>query len=125
MQNQGRFFCFLQQVIIMTVNVGADMWYYLSCREGLKMRENDKLLYKTMKSLLNERLSDAEAQSLTDEGYVIKNPTRKTAVMIALYKKAAGGDLAAIKELRSIVCGKEGEKHAKGRAVVKIDGVGN
>ena len=28
MQNQGRFFCFLQQVIIMTVNVGAVMWYY-------------------------------------------------------------------------------------------------
>lgn len=89
------------------------------------MRENDKLLYKTMKSLLNERLSDAEAQSLIDEGYEVKNPTRKTAVMIALYKKAAGGDLAAIKELRSIVSEKEGEKPANGRAVVIIDDVGN
>lgn len=30
-----------------------------------------------MKSLLNERLSDAEAQSLTDEGYVIKTPQER------------------------------------------------
>ena len=84
------------------------------------MKENDRLLYKTMKSLLNERLSDAEAESLKDEGFDIKNPTRKTAVMIALYKKAAGGDLSAIKELRSIISEKETEKKESGRAVVII-----
>ena len=55
------------------------------------MRENDKLLYKTLKTLLNERLSETEAQSLKDEGFEVKNPTRKTAVMVALYKKAAAG----------------------------------
>ena len=42
------------------------------------MKENDKLLYKTMKSLLNERLSDAEAESLKDEGFNIKEPPTKT-----------------------------------------------
>ena len=89
------------------------------------MKENDKLLYKTMKSLLNERLSDAEAESLKDEGFNIKDPTRKTAVMIALYKKAASGDLSAIKELRSIVSEKESEKKESGRAVVIIDDIGN
>lgn len=89
------------------------------------MRENDKLLYKTMKSLLNERLSDAEAQSLKDDGFIIKNPTRETAVMIALYKKATSGDLAAIKELRSIVSEKDGEKPGNGRSVVIIDDIGN
>lgn len=87
------------------------------------MRENDKLLYKTLKTLLNERLSDAEAQSLKDEGYEINNPTRKTAVMIALYKKAASGDLSAIKELRSIVSEKEPEKTGNIRAVTIIDDV--
>ena len=90
-----------------------------------KMRENDKLLYKTLKTLLNERLSDAEAQSLKDEGFEVKNPTRKTAVMIALYKKAAGGDLSAIKELRSIISEKETEKKESGRAVVIIDDIGD
>ena len=60
------------------------------------MRENDKLLYKALKTLLNERLSETEAQSLKDEGFEVKNPTRKTAVMVALYKKAAAGDLSAI-----------------------------
>ena len=89
------------------------------------MKENDKLLYKTMKSLLNERLSDAEAESLKYEGFNIKDPTRKTAVMIALYKKAASGDLSAIKELRSIVSEKETEKKESGRAVVIIDDIGN
>ena len=89
------------------------------------MKENDKLLYKTMKLLLNERLSDAEAESLKDEGFNIKDPTRKTAVMIALYKKAASGDLSAIKELRSIVSEKETEKKESGRAVVIIDDIGN
>ena len=78
-----------------------------------------------MKLLLNERLSDAEAESLKDEGFDIKNPTRKTAVMIALYKKAASGDLSAIKELRSIVSEKETEKKESGRAVVIIDDIGN
>ena len=89
------------------------------------MRENDKLLYKTLKTLLNERLSDAEAQSLKDEGFEVKNPTRKTAVMIALYKKAASGDLSAIKELRSIISEKETEKKESGRAVVIIDDIGD
>lgn len=89
------------------------------------MKENDKLLYKTMKSLLNERLSDAEAESLKDDGFNIKDPTRKTAVMIALYKKAASGDLSAIKELRSIISEKETEKKESGRAVVIIDDIGN
>lgn len=88
------------------------------------MSESDKLLYKTMKMLLNERLSEAEAQSLKDEGFVLKNPTRKAAVMIALYKKAAAGDLSAIKELRSIVSEKSEEKNT-GRAVMIIDDIGN
>ncbi|MBQ3052306.1 MAG: hypothetical protein IJD55_01245 [Clostridia bacterium] len=89
------------------------------------MKENDKLLYKTLKSLLNERLSDAEVQTLKEEGYEIKNPTRKTAVMIALYKKAASGDLSAIKELRSIVSEKNEETRTGGKAVMIIDDIGN
>lgn len=89
------------------------------------MKENDKLLYKTLKTLLNEKLSDAEAQSLREEGFEIKSPTRKTAVMIALYKKAEAGDLSAIKELRSIVSEKTEEKTPNGKAVMIIDDIGN
>lgn len=88
------------------------------------MRENDKLLYKTMRTLLNERLSEAEVQSLKDEGFALKKPTRGTAVMIALYKKAVLGELAAVKELRSIVSEKEPEKNEKGGAVVIVDDIG-
>ena len=62
---------------------------------------------------------------LKDEGFEVKNPTRKTAVMIALYKKAASGDLSAIKELRSIVSEKDSEKTGTTRAVTIIDDVGN
>ncbi len=92
---------------------------------GIAMKENDKLLYKTLKTLLNERLSDAEVESLRTEGFEINNPTRKTAVMIALYKKAASGDLSAIKELRSIVSEKNDDKALQTKAVMIVDDIGN
>ena len=87
------------------------------------MKENDKLLYKTLKMLLNEKLSEAEVETLRSEGYEIKNPTRKTAVMIALYKKASGGDLSAIKELRSIVSEKSEDKPQSGKAAMIVDDI--
>ncbi|MBE6809103.1 MAG: hypothetical protein E7524_06485 [Ruminococcaceae bacterium] len=89
------------------------------------MKENDKLLYKTLKTLLNERLSEAESETLRSEGFEIKNPTRKTAVMVALYKKAASGDLSAIKELRSIVSEKNDDKSEQAKAVMIVDDIRN
>ena len=88
------------------------------------MKENDKLLYTTMKTLLNEKLSEAEVESLKAEGFTVKKPTRKTAIMIALYKKASSGDLSAIKELRSIVSEKNDDKpQGSGKAVVIVDDI--
>ena len=89
------------------------------------MKENDKLLYTTLKTLLNEKLSDAEVESLKAEGFYVKSPTRKTAVMIALYKKAASGDLSAIKELRSIVSEKNDDKSLETKAVMIVDDIRN
>ncbi|MBR5223675.1 MAG: hypothetical protein IKV81_05895 [Clostridia bacterium] len=87
------------------------------------MRESDKLLYKTLKSILNEKLSAEETQALKEEGFEVKSPTRKTAVMVALYKKAVTGDLSAIKELRSIVSEKKDEKPTDNRTVMIIDDI--
>ena len=87
------------------------------------MRESDKLLYKTLKSILNEKLSAEETQTLKEEGFEVKIPTRKTAVMVALYKKAVTGDLSAIKELRSIVSEKKDEKPTDNRTVMIIDDI--
>ena len=87
------------------------------------MKENDKLLYKTPKTLLDEKLSQAEVETLRSDGFEIKNATRKTAVMVALYKKAALGDLSAIKELRSIVSEKSDDKPQTGKAVMIIDDI--
>ena len=87
------------------------------------MKENDKLLYKTLKEILNEKLSDAEVETLRSEGFEIKNPTRKAAVMIALYKKASSGDLSAIKELRSIVSEKTDDKPGQAKAVMIVDDI--
>lgn len=88
------------------------------------MSESSKILQKTMKALLNERLSEREVESLKDEGFVLKNPKRKAAIAIALYKKAASGDLTAIKELRSIVS-EASEQSAAGRTVMIIDDIGH
>ncbi|MBE6797057.1 MAG: hypothetical protein E7531_01790 [Ruminococcaceae bacterium] len=61
-----------------------------------------KDLKKIMESLLKQKASEKEREFLTELGFTIKNPTRQTVVMAALYKKAAAGDLSAIKELRAI-----------------------
>ncbi len=74
------------------------------------MKNASEDLKKCMCSVLNERLPEPEAESLKDDGFKIKKPTRKTAVMIALYKKAASGDLSAIKELLNIVSGESGKE---------------
>ena len=58
---------------------------------------------KILKDILKSRVSETEAQMLSDAGFEIKNPTKSAVIMAALYKKAASGDLSAIKELRSIV----------------------
>ena len=62
-----------------------------------------KDLKKIMESLLKQKASEKEREFLTELGFTVKNPTRQTVVMAALYKKAAAGDLSAIKELRSII----------------------
>ncbi len=85
------------------------------------MEKNENEFADVLKLLLNERLSDAEAQSLKDEGFKLKSPKRKTAVMIALYKKAAAGDLSAIKELRGIL-GTQSQLQESG-AVTIIDNI--
>ncbi len=72
-------------------------------RIAVIMKRMSEELKKIMTDLLNERLSEREITSLRDEGFSLKKPTRKAAVMISLYKKAISGDISAIKELRSIV----------------------
>ena len=89
------------------------------------MKENDKLLYKTLKTLLNERLTEAESETLRSEGFEIKNPTSKTDVMKKKKKKAASGDLSAIKELRSIVSEKNDDKSEQAKAVMIVDDIRN
>lgn len=56
-----------------------------------------------MESLLRQKASESEREFLTELGFTVKNPTRQTVLMAALYKKAAAGDLSAIKELRMII----------------------
>lgn len=86
------------------------------------MSDYEKKLASALKALLKERLSPAEEQSLKDEGFVLKNPTRRAAVAIAIYKKAVAGDLSAIKELRSILGG-TAQETVKEAAVTIVDDI--
>ena len=83
------------------------------------MKKSDNALTAAVEELLNEKLPKTEVQSLKDEGFTLKKPTRKAVLAIAIYKKAASGDLSAIKELRSIL---SGENQCKtGKAVIILD----
>lgn len=88
------------------------------------MKKDSSALRAAVKALLDEKLPKAEEQSLKDEGFTLKNPTRKAALAIAVYRKAVSGDLSAIKELRSILANETGEKQT-GKAVLIIDDTGN
>ena len=84
------------------------------------MRKKDNALKDALCALLDEKLPKAEEQSLKDEGYTLKKPTRKAALAIAIYRKAVSGDLSAIKELRSILS--EGStSEISGKAVIIVD----
>ncbi len=87
----------------------------------ISLEKADKFFSATLKRLLNERLSEAEEQSLKDEGFNFKAPKRKAAVMVALYKKAALGDLSAIKQLTAVL----GSGEQSDGAVRIIDNVGD
>lgn len=83
------------------------------------MKNTGGILSAALEELLNEKLPEAQVQSLKDEGFTLKKPTRKAVLAIAIYKKAASGDLSAVKELRSILSGDN--PGATGKAVIIID----
>ena len=88
------------------------------------MKQEKSVLTGAVKTLLEEELPPAQVQSLKDEGFTLKKPTRKGALAIAIYKKAVSGDLSAVKELRSILAGDTGKEKAS-KAVVIIDDTDN
>ncbi len=53
--------------------------------------------------LLRESASKEEEDRLLEMGIKVRRPTRMTVIAAALYKKASGGELAAIKELLSVI----------------------
>ncbi|MBO7519678.1 MAG: hypothetical protein J6T73_02770 [Clostridia bacterium] len=83
------------------------------------MKKEGAAIAVALEELLEEKLPKAQVQSLKDEGFTLKKPTRKAALAIAIYKKAASGDLSAIKELRSILAGENAKTATK--AVIIID----
>ncbi len=62
-----------------------------------------KNLKENMTALLSEGVTESEKQLLTDMGFNVKRPNKYTVIAAALYKKAASGDMTAIKELRALV----------------------
>lgn len=87
------------------------------------MKTGKNILSQALRALLSQKLPQREAESLKDEGFEIKNPTRKTALAVAIYKKAAAGDLSALKELRSILNDERADDARK--AVIIVDDIGS
>ena len=66
-------------------------------------KDASQKLKDSLSQLLSGGLSEREEQELKKQGFQLNKPTRTAAIAIALYKKAAAGDLSAIKELRSML----------------------
>lgn len=74
-----------------------------------------------MNKLLTQRLCGEEAEALCNSGFKFSRPTRATGILVALYRKAASGDMSAIKEVLALVNDRTEEK--KGCEVTIIDDV--
>ncbi len=72
-----------------------------------------------IRQLLSVAATSDEKDSLLELGIKMKSPTKLTMVLAALYKKAAGGDLSAIKEL---LCRLDPEE-TREKGVVLIDDI--
>ena len=75
---------------------------------------------KILKKLLSSPVTAEEQEQLKAAGFNLKSPTKQAVIVAALYKKAAAGDLSAIKELRAM-WGETSEQSSTGTAVVIID----
>ena len=73
-----------------------------------------------MEKLLEQKTSGAENEFLTESGFKTKGATKFTVLAAALYKKAAGGDMSALKEIRSILSSGSAE-NSDYRVVTIID----
>ena len=72
-----------------------------------------------MKNLLSLEASDEEKEYLEGAGITLKNPTKQTMLLAALYEKAKKGDLSAMKE----ILGRTTEFSETGGGVVLIDDI--
>jgi hypothetical protein len=70
-------------------------------QEGTAIKQRDLKL--EMQKILNSKMPETEVNELKENGYKVTNATRLTGIVIALYKKAAAGDMSAIKEVISLV----------------------
>ena len=86
-------------------------------------KDASQRLKDSLSQLLSGGLSEREELELKKQGFEIKKPTRTAAIAIALYKKAASGDLSAIKELRSML--PQNETQSTERTVKIIDDIGD
>lgn len=60
-----------------------------------------------MRRILKQRVSKEEQEALLQEGFRFAAPTKETLILVALYKKAAAGDMNAIREIRALTATEE------------------
>lgn len=76
---------------------------------------------KEMKDLLKTKLTEEEKQRLREDGFTFKNPTKQTLLLVALYKKAANGDMTAIREINAMIAGGEALQSEGVRIIDNVD----
>ena len=76
-----------------------------------------KGIEEELKSLLKLKATEKEKEQLLNSGINLKSPTKLPVLAAALYQKAAGGDLSALRE----VFARLGENVGDSGGVVIID----
>lgn len=71
-----------------------------------------EFMKEEMKKLLFQSLPMDERVALKEDGFKFAKPTRASCILTALYKKAANGDMSAIKEVLALIDDKDVNENA-------------
>ncbi len=83
--------------------------------------KKEKNLKTELARVLHLSASSEEREFLSNMDIVLKRPTKMTVIAASLYKKAAGGELSAIKELLAVM---ENRGSDKVGGVTLVDDIG-
>ena len=107
-------------LFLMSVNVALFVHMIVLANGERTVIMKTENIKSEMQKLLSQSLPQEEKALLREGGFKFTKPTRASCILAALYKKAAGGDMSAIKEILNLISD-EAAKNGEGEVTIIDD----